>query len=148
MNGAAAVPDRKTSTPNSKITTTIGSSHHFLLWLRNCQNSDAMLPPPRCDASSKRFIEPPKISELAEIGVDALRRLTARPVASRLLAPQAERVTTHEPEDDRERREHEIEQRRDDDPRNGPSDRERRNHPRGVHVADRGRPREAEHADR
>jgi hypothetical protein len=30
MNGATAVPDRKTSTPNRKITIRMGSSHHYL----------------------------------------------------------------------------------------------------------------------
>jgi len=32
-----------TSTPNITNTVTMGSSHHFLLWRRNSQNSDAML---------------------------------------------------------------------------------------------------------
>src|SRR5580704_7617227 len=39
MKGAAAVPERNTSTPKNTITTTIGSSHHFLLCFRKYQNS-------------------------------------------------------------------------------------------------------------
>src|SRR5579864_1077598 len=39
MNGAAAVPERNTSRPSMTITTTIGSSHHFLLCFRKYQNS-------------------------------------------------------------------------------------------------------------
>src|SRR5258708_3850837 len=39
MNGAAAVLERKISTPSRSMTITIGSSHHFLFCFRNAQNS-------------------------------------------------------------------------------------------------------------
>jgi hypothetical protein len=39
MNGAAPVPERKIKTPKTNSTRRIGSSHHFLLWHRNSQNS-------------------------------------------------------------------------------------------------------------
>src|SRR5215475_4577084 len=151
MNGAAAVPDRKTSTPNSRITTTIGSNHHFLLWLRNCQNSDAMLPPPppRLDAPSNRFMVAPSYVR-SELRVIALRRFAALgldPVGRRSTTMQAQRVAAQQAEDQRERREDYVEQQRDDHPRNRPADRKRRDHPSRVHIADRAGPHESNQSD-
>src|SRR5258706_1983590 len=51
MNGAAAVPPRTTRTPRKITTTTIGVSHHFLLFRRNHQNS---VKKPACFASAWR----------------------------------------------------------------------------------------------
>jgi hypothetical protein len=39
MNGAAAVLEKKISTPRSNMTIMMGNSHHFLFCLRNAQNS-------------------------------------------------------------------------------------------------------------
>src|SRR5512142_1308258 len=39
MNGAAAVPDRKIRMPTRNRKSTIGNSHHFLLWARKDRNS-------------------------------------------------------------------------------------------------------------
>src|SRR6516165_4844942 len=39
MNGANGVDEQRTIRPKPRITRRIGSSHHFLLWRRNSQNS-------------------------------------------------------------------------------------------------------------
>src|SRR5262245_60571429 len=96
MNGAAAVPERNTSTPSNSSTTMIGTSQYFLLCLIQPQSS------PRKDRSlwalavfSKSFSVfiviagcPGKLSELAEIlrrVFDAGFRLPACLVAGGLL---------------------------------------------------------------
>src|ERR1700760_1002983 len=43
MKGAAAVVDRRISTPSSNRMATIGRSHHFLLWARKSKNSATRL---------------------------------------------------------------------------------------------------------
>ncbi len=45
MNGAAAVLESRIRVPSSSMTIMIGSSHHFLFWARNAQNSLARLSP-------------------------------------------------------------------------------------------------------
>ena len=45
MKGAAAVLDRKISTPRRSMVITMGNSHHFLFCLRNAQNSLSKLSP-------------------------------------------------------------------------------------------------------
>ena len=43
MNGAAGELPKKIKAPRINVTRTIGNNHHFLLFLRNNQNSDSKL---------------------------------------------------------------------------------------------------------
>src|SRR5215216_587936 len=103
MNGAAAVLDKNTSTPNTSRITTIGSSHHFLLWLRKCQNSATI---PVCCAMlasvSKSAMEPPD-SGLAKILTNVcwrglgspVRCSRGRPAQLQLIAPDRTEEQCH-----------------------------------------------------
>src|SRR5262245_18018878 len=56
MNGAAPLPDASATRPKRASASTIGSSHHFLLWRRNSQNSPAKLDGLRSWASCSKSL--------------------------------------------------------------------------------------------
>ena len=113
MNGAAAVPDRNTSTPNMNRMTTIGSSHHFLLCFRNCQNSvDQVAAAPLAGGLleiahiASTCSELPKIVGHVRLGCSVQYEATASRRRSRSASRPISRKTS------RHRREHQIEQSR------------------------------------
>src|SRR5262245_56461094 len=128
MNGAAAVPDSNTSTPKASTITTIGSSHHFLLFFRKYQNSAAM---PVClrvfAACSKSAMTCSLKSplELPEIVFRARGPGFDGPVGRHVAAPHIQRVAPHQAKHEGHRREDQIEQDDQHELRHRPPDRER-----------------------
>src|SRR5262249_19028151 len=133
MNGAAAVLESRISVPRRSMTIRIGSSHHFLFWARNAQNSRARLSPSVSAAAfsnslgvwgvislivfnSRWGLEPSAPSELPEIALRAGRCRLGGPVRFHPRAAGAmERVAAKEPEHQPDRREEPIEHQRQHD---------------------------------
>src|SRR5947209_16798357 len=123
MNGAAAVLESRISVPSSSMTIMIGSSHHFLFWARNAQNSLARLSPWVSAAAFSNSLgvwgvvsfivvnsgcglEPTAPLELTEIAPRAGRRRLGGPVRFHPgTAGAVERVAAEEPEHQPDRRE-------------------------------------------
>src|SRR5262245_41424732 len=135
MNGAAALPDSSSSRPNSTITASSGSSHHFLLWRRNSQYSPRKPPCASPTALVKSSSALPLIvrllgSELPGVAPQVGGGRPGRPVgvAGRDGAA-GERVAVRQPEQAGQRGEQAVEQYAEQDVRRRPGDGKDQHHP-------------------
>src|SRR5688572_23139600 len=110
MNGAALVPPSSTSTPSSTSITTIGVSHHFLLWRRK-SNSSRTNPGELSSArvSNSDLGMASLVSVLPEVALHRGLVASIDPVGLRLaVEPPAERVAPREAQREPDRRQNQI----------------------------------------
>src|SRR5262245_39433510 len=113
----------------TRVCRTAGSPRRSAAATTSCSGSGTARTPTRCcrRRASRHLRNDSSILrlELTEVALDPRRALDVGPVALMPYALQMQRIAPDQPEHERERREHEIEEHRNDHARDRPADRER-----------------------